>query len=81
MRQTGGATFQVAADLGLHGVTRPVTVDFERTGTANDPRGALRVDFTGRATTNRRDWTVNGADGLVGERVTRYFDVSAIRRP
>ncbi|MEU1185477.1 YceI family protein [Streptomyces sp. NPDC005820] len=62
-------------------MTRPVTVDFELTDTGHDPRDAFRVDFTGRATINRKDWTVNGAGGLVGEKVTVQFAIAAIRRP
>lgn len=56
-------------------------MDFELTDTGHDPRDAFRVDFTGRATINRKDWTVNGAGGLVGEKVTVQFAIAAIRRP
>ncbi|WP_416983927.1 YceI family protein [Streptomyces sp. T028] len=80
VRQTGGTTFQVTGDLDLRGVTRPVTVDVELTDSGDDARGGFRVDFTGSATINRRDWTVNGAGGLVGDKVTLRFDIAAIRQ-
>jgi polyisoprenoid-binding protein YceI len=77
--------YQVTGDLTIKGVTRPVTIDFELTGTAVDPFGNHRLGLEGRATVNRRDWGVNWnaaleAGGvLVSDRVTLELDVSAIR--
>jgi polyisoprenoid-binding protein YceI len=78
-------TYQVTGDLTIKGVTKPVTIDFEFTGTAVDPFGNTRLGFDGRATVNRKDWGVNWnaaleAGGvLVSEKVTLEFEVSAIR--
>ena len=77
--------YRVTGDLTIKGVTKPVTVDFEYTGTAVDPFGNTRVGFEGQTTVNRKDWGVNWnaaleAGGvLVSEKVTLEFDVSAIR--
>ena len=51
--------YRVTGDLTIKGVTKPVTVDFEYTGTAIDPYGNTRVGFEGQTTINRKDWGVN----------------------
>ena len=79
--------YQVTGDLTIRGVTRPVTVDLEYTGTAVDPYGNRRVGFEGRTTVDRKDWGINwnaalDAGGvLVGEKVVLEFELSAIRTP
>jgi polyisoprenoid-binding protein YceI len=84
--QVGEDSYRVTGDLTIKGVTRPVTVDFEYTGSAVDPYGNQRIGFEGTTTVNRKDWGVNWnaaleAGGvLVSEKVTLEFDVSAIRR-
>jgi polyisoprenoid-binding protein YceI len=80
-------TWAVTGDLTIKGVTNPVTVDFESTGSARDPYGNLRVGFEGAATINRKDWglTWNAAletgGVLVSEKIKLEFDVSAIATP
>ena len=82
---TGDVRFRVTGDLTIKGVTRPVTVDFEYTGSAVDPYGNQRIGFEGSTVVNRKDWGVNWnaaleAGGvLVSENVTLEFEVSAIR--
>ena len=78
--------YRLTGDLTIKGVTRPVTVDVEFTGSATDPYGNLRVGFEGSVAINRKDWGVNWnaaleAGGLlVSEKVTLEFDLSAVRR-
>jgi len=80
-----GDKFRVTGDLTIRGVTKPVSIDFEFTGTAVDPFGNVRVGFEGATTINRKDWGVNWntaleAGGLlVSENVTLEFEVSAIK--
>jgi polyisoprenoid-binding protein YceI len=81
----GGDTYRVTGDLTIKDVTKPVTVDFEVTGTAVDPWGNTRLGLEGSVQINRKDWGVNWnaaleAGGvLVSEKVTLEFDVSAIK--
>jgi polyisoprenoid-binding protein YceI len=83
----GTDQYRVTGDLTIKGVTKPVTVDFDYTGTAVDPYGNKRIGLEGQTTVNRKDWGVNwnaalDAGGvLVGEKVVLEFDVSAIRTP
>ena len=85
VEQVDADNYRVTGDLTIKGVTKPVTVDFEYTGSATDPFGNHRIGFEGKTTVNRKDWGVNWnaaleAGGvLVSEKVTLEFEVSAIR--
>ncbi len=78
-------TFRMTGDLTIKDVTRPVTIDFEYTGTAIDPFGNHRLGLEGSVDVNRKDWGVTWnaaleAGGvLVSEKVTLEFEVSAIK--
>ena len=86
VEQTDGNTYAVTGDLTIKDVTKPVTVNFEKTGAADDPWGNFRVGFEGKTVINRKDWGVNfnvalEAGGLlVSEKVTLNFDIAAVRR-
>lgn len=79
------SAYRVTGDLTMKGVTKPVTIDFEYTGSAVDPFGNTRVGLEGSVTVNRKDWGVNWnapleAGGvLVSEKVVLEFEVSAIK--
>jgi polyisoprenoid-binding protein YceI len=83
--QIDDVTYRLTGDLTIKGVTKPVSVDFEYTGSAKDPFGNLRAGFEGTATVNRKDWdlTWNAAletgGFLVSDQVVLEFDVSAIK--
>lgn len=79
-----GDMLSVVGDLTIKGVTKPVTIDFEYTGSSIDPYNNLRFGFEATSVINRSDWGVswNGvleAGGvLVGEAVTLELEISAI---
>jgi polyisoprenoid-binding protein YceI len=78
-------TYRLTGDLTIKGITKPVAVDFEYTGTATDPFGNTRIGFEGTTTINRRDWGVawnaalEAGGVLVSDKVTLEFDISAIK--
>ncbi|MBB6628032.1 YceI family protein [Nocardioides sp. KIGAM211] len=80
-----GDDWDITGDLTIKGVSKPVTISFESTGSARDPFGNLRVGFEGGTSINRKDWdlTWNAAletgGVLVSEKIKLEFDVSAIR--
>ena len=80
-----GSDWAITGDLTIKDVTKPVTIEFEHTGSARDPFGNLRVGFEGETTINRKDWglTWNAAletgGVLVSEKIKLELDVSAIR--
>ncbi len=79
------STWLITGDLTIKDVTKPVTIEFESTGSARDPFGNLRVGFEGATSINRKDWglTWNAAletgGVLVSEKIKLEFDVSAIQ--
>ncbi|HVV75004.1 MAG TPA: YceI family protein [Mycobacteriales bacterium] len=86
VEQTGDETYAVTGDLTIKGISKPVTVNFEKTGAADDPWGSFRVGFEGKTVINRKDWGVNWnvaleAGGiLVSDKVTLEFDIASVRR-
>ena len=84
--QKGDDDFVLSGDLTIKGVTKPVSIEFERTGAAVDPWGNFRVGFEGKTKIDRTDWGVDfnaplGAGGLViSEKVNLEFDIAAVRR-
>jgi polyisoprenoid-binding protein YceI len=80
-----GDAYAVTGDLTIKGVTKPVTVEFDFTGTAVDPWGNTRIGFEGKTTIDRTEWGVNWntaleAGGvLVSEKINLEFELSAIR--
>jgi len=80
-----GETWEITGDLTIKGVTKPVTIPFELTGSAKDPFGNTRVGFEGATTINRSEWglnfnaTLETGGLLVSEKIKLEFDVSAIK--
>jgi polyisoprenoid-binding protein YceI len=80
-----GDEWAITGDLTIKGVTKPVTVVFEETGSARDPFGNLRVGFEGSTSINRKDWglvwnaALETGGVLVSEKIKLDFDISAIR--
>src|SRR3546814_17057734 len=80
-------TYRVTGDLTVRGVTKPVSIDFEFTGAAEDPWGNTRIGFEGSTSLNGQDlgltWNSPLAAGgvLVREKVTLEFDLSLVNTP
>ncbi len=83
--KTGDESFDLAGDLTVRGISKPVTIPFTFEGAATDPFGNFRAGFEGSVVINRKEWGVNWnapmeAGGvLVSEKVTLEFEISAIR--
>lgn len=81
----GDDRYRLDGDLTIKGVTKPVSVDFDFTGSAVDPFGNLRVGLEGSVSVNRKDWglswnaALETGGFLVGEKVTLEFDISAVK--
>jgi polyisoprenoid-binding protein YceI len=85
VEQASENEYYVTGDLTIRGTTKPVTVNFQLTGSAADPWGNFRVGFEGQTTINRKDWGVSfnaamEAGGvLVSEKVNLEFEVEAVK--
>ena len=77
--------FRMTGDLTIKNVTRPVSVDFEYSGSATDPYGNQRVVSEGSTVINRKDFGVNfnavleTGGVMVSEKITLEFEISAIK--
>jgi polyisoprenoid-binding protein YceI len=85
IKAAGEGEFVVTGDLSIRGVSMPVEVNFEYTGTATDPFGNERLGLEGSVVINRKDWGVSwnaaleGGGVLVSEKVTLEIEVSGIK--
>ncbi|MCW2877759.1 MAG: YceI family protein [Sphaerisporangium sp.] len=85
VEQVGTTDFRVTGDLTIKGVTKPVSIDFEYTGSAKDHSGAERAGFEGRTVVNRKDFGINfnavleTGGVMVSEKITLEFDISAVK--
>jgi len=80
----GGAGIIVDGELTIKDVTKPLTIEFEYTGTAKDPFGNDRFGFEGVSEINRKDfgltWNAALETGglLVSESIKLEFEISTI---
>lgn len=78
-------TFEVTGDLTMHGITKPITLTAEASGTELDPWGNERVGLEAIGTINRSDWDMkfNQALGsgnmMVSDKVVITLDISAVK--
>ncbi|WP_030722137.1 YceI family protein [Streptomyces sp. NRRL F-2580] len=78
--------YRVTGDLTIKDTTRPISIDFEYTGTAVDPFGNRRVGLEGSVGISRKEYGVTwnaaleGGGVLVGDKIVLEFDISAIKQ-
>jgi polyisoprenoid-binding protein YceI len=84
--KTGGDTFDVAGDLTIRGVTKPVTLAVTFLGKATDPWGNERLGFEGEVKINRKDYglmwnaTLETGGFLVGDEVKISLAIQAVAK-
>jgi polyisoprenoid-binding protein YceI len=82
--KTGQDSYDVAGDLTIHGVTRPVNLAASYLGAAKDPWGKDRIGFEAETKINRKDFGLNWNAALetggflVGDEVKISLQVQAI---
>ena len=78
-----GPDYELAGDLTIKGVTKPVTFDLEFGGVGKDPWGNTRAGFTVTGTINRKDFgmaynaVLETGGIMVGEKVSIELDIEA----
>jgi polyisoprenoid-binding protein YceI len=77
--------FHVTGDFTMHGITKPVTLHAEITGTEQDPWGNTRIGLEVQGELSRGDWgmTFNQALGsgnmMVSDKVRINAEISAVK--
>lgn len=84
VKQDGDDELVVEGNLTIKDVTKPLTIEFDYTGSATDPFGNKRIGLEGEAEINRADfgltWNAILETGgvLVSEKIKLEFEISAI---
>lgn len=83
VRDVSGNTAKLDAEMTIHGVTKPVTLDLEYAGAATDPLGNKIVSFSAKGKIDRKEFgltwnkALESGGVLVGEDVELAFEVEA----
>lgn len=80
VKKLGENEFEVAGELTLRGVTKPLTVKVERTGSGADPWGGQRAGFETTFTIKRSDFEVNALKGGLGDDVRLIVSVEGVKQ-
>lgn len=82
-----GDGFDVAGELTLHGVTKPVVLKLEAPGgQQSDQRGSVHRGFTATTTINRKDFGLlwaqktSGGDAVLGDEVKIELNIEAVQQ-
>ena len=84
VKDSGSDKLVVEGNLTIKDVTKPISIEFEYTGTATDPYGNARFGFEGASEINRKDygltWNAVLETGgvIVCENIKLEFEISAI---
>ena len=84
IKDAGSDKVVVEGNFTIKDVTKPISIEFEFTGTATDPYGNVRFGFEGATEINRKDfgltWNAALETGglLVSENVKLEIEISAI---
>ena len=82
----GEEDYEVAGDLTIHGVTRPVTLQVEGGGRVTDPWGGTRTGFSAKTSISRKDfgltWNMALEAGgfLVGDKLEINLEIEAVKK-
>jgi polyisoprenoid-binding protein YceI len=86
VRHVKGDKFEVAGDLTVRGVTKPVTLELEYSGAVVDPWGGQRAAFSATTKINREEFGLTWNQALetggvlVGKDVHIDLEVEAVRQ-
>ena len=75
-----GDTFKVSGDLTIHGVTKPLTVDFKKGGEGKGVFGEMRGGGETHFTIRRSDFGMNFQQGAVGDEVNITLSLEGIKK-
>jgi len=84
---TAPGVLQVAGDLTIRGITKPVVLAVEYAGRAKDPYGAERAGFSAKATLHRKDFGLTWNKALeaggvaLGDAIEINLEIEAVRKP
>jgi len=75
-----GDTLTVSGDLTIHGVTKPMTVDFKKGGEGKGVFGEMRGGGETHFTIRRSDFGMNFQQGAIGDEVNIILSLEGIKK-
>jgi len=74
--------FRVTGDFTLHGTTKEITIEVEKTGEGKGPQGNPRIGFYSTFTINRTEYgmTKYADSGMIGNEVKIYISVEGVNK-
>jgi polyisoprenoid-binding protein YceI len=75
-----GDTLKVSGDLTIHGVTKPLTVDFKKGGEGKGVFGEMRGGGETHFTIRRSDFGMNFQQGAIGDEVNIILSLEGIKK-
>jgi polyisoprenoid-binding protein YceI len=75
-----GDTLKISGDLTIHGVTKPLTVDFKKGGEGKGVFGEMRGGGETHFTIKRSDFGMNFEQGEVGDEVNIILSLEGIKK-
>ena len=79
-KKVDDATYEVAGNFTLHGVTKPLTITVKKIGEGKDPWGGYRIGFESTFTIKRSDFGMSKMLEAVGDEVMVTFSTEAIKK-
>jgi polyisoprenoid-binding protein YceI len=73
-------TYEVSGAMNLHGITRPLTVSVQHTGSGKDPWGGYRTGYEATFTIKRSDFGMTTMLNGVGDEVRITLSIEGIRK-
>lgn len=80
VKHTGGDTYMVSGKLSLHGVEKPLQVEFTKTGEGKDPWGSYRMGFHTSFKIKRSDFGMKFMLDGISDEVELFIGIEAIRK-
>jgi polyisoprenoid-binding protein YceI len=78
VKKSGDAKYTIEGDLTLHGVKKPLTVDFEQVG-FSDTKMGVRAGFFGTFTVKRSDFGMKVAPEAIGDEVQMTISIEGVQ--
>lgn len=80
VKETGKDSYQIAGDFTLHGVTKPLTIDFKKGGEGKGMQGEYRAGGETQFTVKRTDYGMNFMLNAVADEVNVELAIEGIRQ-
>jgi polyisoprenoid-binding protein YceI len=84
--EQAGEALKIHGELTMHGVTKPVVLDAEFSGTGKDPWGNERAGFSAKTSLDRKDYGLTWNKALetggilVGEKIEIAIELEAVNQ-